>query len=149
MYQYIFKTWEEAHLLAYPIRYQVFVIEQNIPVDLEIDEHDPAAQHLIVLLNQTPIGTARIFKANKSEDEHFKIGRLAILKEHRRQGLGSKMMGGLLNYAEKLQAKKITLHAQVDALRFYEKFGFIAEGQDFDEGGILHKKCIKLISKTN
>jgi predicted GNAT family N-acyltransferase len=149
MYQYIFKNWEEAHPLAYPIRYQVFVIEQNIPVDLEIDEHDPAAQHLIVLLNQTPIGTARIFKANKNEDDYFKIGRLAILKEHRRQGLGSKMMRELLNYAKTFRAKQITLHAQIDALGFYEKFGFIAEGQEFDEGGILHVECIKLFSKTN
>jgi predicted GNAT family N-acyltransferase len=143
MYQYIFKTWADASSIAYPIRHQVFVVEQRIPIELEIDEHDSVAQHLILLLNQKPIGTARIFPANHQSNDYFKIGRLAILKEHRQQGLGSKMMGVLINYAEIHQYKKISLHAQVDALGFYEKLGFIAEELEFNEGGILHRECIK------
>jgi predicted GNAT family N-acyltransferase len=147
MYQYFFKPWSEASPIAYPIRYQVFVLEQRIPIDLEIDEHDASAQHLIVLLNQKPIGTARIFKANHQSNDHLKIGRLAILKDHRRQGLGSKMMEMLINYAEIHQYKKISLHAQIDALGFYENFGFIADSEEFIEGGILHRECVKFPTK--
>ncbi len=149
MYQYILKSWAEASPIAYPIRHQVFVLEQHIPIELEIDEQDFAAQHLIVIKNHKPIATARIFKANKESDNHFKIGRLAILKEYRRQGLGSKMMEILINYAQTHHYKKISLHAQVDALGFYAKLGFIPEGVVFEEGGISHIECFKYSAKTS
>jgi len=148
MYQYILKSWADAYPIAFPIRHQVFVLEQQIPIELEIDKQDLIAQHLIVTFNHKPLGTARIFRANIDSDNHFKIGRLAILKEYRRQGLGSKMMGILINYAEIHHYKKISLHAQIDALSFYEKLGFIAEGPEFDEGGILHVECFKYSAKT-
>ena len=145
MYQYIFRTWTEAFQDAYPIRLQVFVHEQNIPIDLEIDEYDQVAQHLIVFLNLKPIGTARIFNADGNEESHLKIGRLALLEEHRHQGIGSKMMERLLDYAQNNNCKKLSLNAQIDALAFYEKFGFIAEELVFDEGGISHRQCIKYL----
>jgi predicted GNAT family N-acyltransferase len=145
MYQYIFKTWADGFHEAYPIRLQVFVHEQNIPIDLEIDEYDPTATHLIVFLNLKPIGTARIFNADENEESHLKIGRLALLEEHRHQGIGSKMMEILLDYAQIRNCKKISLNAQIDALAFYEKFGFKADEQVFDEGGILHRQCIKYL----
>jgi len=114
-------------------------------LDLEIDEYDPTATHLIVFLNLKPIGTARIFNADENEESHLKIGRLALLEEHRHQGIGSKMMEILLDYAQIRNCKKISLNAQIDALAFYEKFGFKADEQVFDEGGILHRQCIKYL----
>ncbi|WP_159460913.1 GNAT family N-acetyltransferase [Polynucleobacter kasalickyi] len=126
---------------AYQIRYQVFVLEQNISVNLEIDEYDSKARHLILLFNEQAIGTARIFLDHTEVMGNFKIGRLAILQEFRGQGLGKKMMGHLIQYAEENFYQRITLHAQINALSFYEKLGFIADPNKFYEDGVLHQKC--------
>jgi predicted GNAT family N-acyltransferase len=99
-------------------------------------------------LNLKPIGTARIFNADENEKNHLKIGRLSLLEEHRGRGIGSKMMSILLDYAKTKDCKKLSLNAQIDAMAFYEKFGFIAEEEVFDEGGILHRQCIKYLVKV-
>jgi predicted GNAT family N-acyltransferase len=149
MFQYIFKKWEEALPFSYPIRHAVFVLEQNIPVNLEIDEHDSKALHLILMSDGKPIGTARILVDHSGGIGNFKIGRLAILRDFRGNGHGKKMMQHLIKYAEEKNYQKITLHAQMNALPFYEKLGFIADLEEFYEDGILHKKCTLFSIKEN
>ena len=145
MYQYQFKTWEQALPIAYPIRYQVFVIEQNIPDNLEIDEYDSVAEHLVLFFNELPIGTARIFVDNTEKVDTLMIGRLAILAEYRGRGLGKKMITYLITYAEKKFCKKLTLHAQAQTVPFYVKLGFMADSKEFVYDGIIHRKCTKFL----
>lgn len=147
MFQYIFKTWEQALPDAYPIRYEVFVIEQQISVNLEIDEHDARAQHLILWHNNKAIGTSRIFLDTTTSQRSFKIGRLAILKKYRGKGLGKDMISHLLTYAAENASATVTLDAQIKVVPFYEKLGFTAAPNTFFEDGILHKKCTILLNE--
>jgi predicted GNAT family N-acyltransferase len=71
-----------------------------------------------------------------------RIGRMAVLKECRGQGIGSALLAALLDYAGKKQYAGVYLHAQLDAIPFYEKHGFIANGESFMDAGILHRNMI-------
>ncbi len=130
----ITRTDDLAVCLA--IRTKVFVEEQSVPVELERDEHDETALHLLATDEDHPIGTARIVL----QGDTGKIGRVAVLAEQRGTGLGRKLieacveeLGGI---EEITQAK---LGAQISAIGFYEKLGFTAFGPEFDDAGIAHK----------
>lgn len=122
------------------IRHAVFVVEQQVPVDLELDELDPHCYHVLL---ETPegqgVGTGRLLP-----DGH--IGRVAILPEHRGLGLGKHLMAALLNLAREQGMPEVLLNAQVPVQAFYEGLGFIPEGEVFMEAGIPHRAmrlCLK------
>ena len=118
------------------IRESVFILEQNIPVELEFDETDPLCTHAIARDNQNlPIGTGRLSPEGK-------LGRLAVLTEWRGQGVGSALLEFLMHQGRKMGLKQITLNAQTSAIAFYNKMGFTAHGDDFNVAGIPHRKMI-------
>ena len=124
--------WEQAQSQAYPIRLAVFVKEQGVPEELELDEEDPLAWHAIAKLDGQAIGTARLQKDGK-------IGRMAVIQAYRRQGVASAMMNVLLKFGRQHGINQFYLHAQIKALPFYERFGFVANGPVFNEAGIAHQ----------
>lgn len=118
------------------IRETVFVIGQNVPRDIEIDEFDKVAKHVIVNYKNIPIGCARIrFVKGKA-----KLERIAILKEYRGKGFGKIIMNYLINYCKSKKVYGIYMNAQYYLKDYYKKFGFKPIGKTFMEAGIKHIK---------
>ena len=130
-------SWDKAEELVYPVRLEVFVKEQGVPIDLELDEYDLKAQHVVFYHDGFPVGTGRVFKKNFEEDT-FYIGRLCVLKKYREMGYGEQIMNSLIQFAKSHQAKVCCLHAQTVSQYFYQKFGFKASGDTCMEAGIEH-----------
>jgi predicted GNAT family N-acyltransferase len=126
--------WDEAKNQVMPIRHEVFVNEQKVPEELEWDELDQDALHAIVKKDQEVIGTARLIIDNTIA----RIGRMAIQKEHRQQGVGQKLLSALTQIAKEKGAQECILHAQTHAIAFYAKADFEPNGPIFDEAGIPH-----------
>jgi predicted GNAT family N-acyltransferase len=113
------------------IRREVFVREQGIPESEEWDDEDATGVHVLATLNREPVGTGRLDRAGK-------IGRIAVLPGLRGKGIGTMILGSLLHEARRLGIREPCLHAQVQAVPFYEKLGFARQGETFDEAGIPH-----------
>lgn len=129
--------------LAMDLRVEVFVDEQKVPFEDERDEFEETCRHFIAKneLDQT-IGTARWRYTEKG----IKLERFAIKKDFRGQGWGSRLVETVLkDIAAQPNAEglKIYLHAQVDAVPLYKKFGFKEVGEIFEECGILHRTMEK------
>ena len=127
-------NWHEAMELVKPIRYQVFVVEQNVPEDLEWDEYDQDAFHAVAKLHDQVIGTGRLIL----NQNIAKIGRMAVDKAFRGKGIGIDILRALINKGKEKGAQEFILHAQTHAIAFYAKEGFEPYGPIFDEAGIPH-----------
>ena len=115
------------------VREQVFVIEQQVPEEEELDAYDPRARHVIARdAMDRPIGTGRLTPERK-------IGRMAVLSEWRGRGVGEALLNALLDQARALSYPSVELNAQIHAIAFYEKFGFTAFGDEFMECDIAHR----------
>lgn len=126
----------EEMLLAYSIRTEVFTNEQGVNVDIERDACDINAVHVLATIDKVPVGTGRIV----FHEGMAKIGRVAVLKAYRGQGLGLKICQELIEIARVQGAHRAMLHAQIDAKDFYTKMGFIPVGTEFIEADIRHIK---------
>ena len=124
--------WEEARALAAPIRFEVFVREQGVPPELEMDAVDAQCLHAVAFQGQTAVGTARLLP-----DGH--IGRMAVLKAFRKRGVGGAMLARLIETARARGEREVALSAQVHALPFYRAYGFVEEGPQYEEAGIAHQ----------
>lgn len=122
---------------AFTIRKIVFVDEQNCPPELEW-EHEEESVHFLALLNGEPCGACRWRKTEKG----YKLERFAVLKEHRGKRIGQALVAAALSDLPG-DAGYIYLNAQLNAMRMYSRFGFIAEGEQFEEAGIQHLKMVK------
>ncbi len=118
------------------IRLSVFVHEQRVPLEEEVDEHDPDALHVLACLDGRPAGTGRYYV----EGERAVIGRMAVLPWARGRGVGSAILAELLDQARQRGLRQATLAAQLHARPFYAGFGFVAGGPHFLDGGILHQR---------
>ena len=123
---------------ALRIRIRVFVREQGVPAEIELDDDDKRALHLLASIGKKPVGTARIVMSGGKA----KIGRMAVLKSHRRKKVGKKLLTRAITTAKKQGARKIYLHAQVAVIGFYESAGFRCVGPVFDEADIAHRKMV-------
>lgn len=123
---------------AFSIRIRVFVREQGVPAEIELDEDDRRATHLLASVGGKPVGTARLVITNAKA----KIGRMAVLKSYRGKGLGKALLKRAVELARKRRAKLIYLHAQVSVVGFYKKMGFRPVGRVFMEAGIPHRKML-------
>ena len=123
---------------AFDIRKKVFVEEQNVPEELELDEFEEIAEHFIAYLNKNPIGCARIRIFNN----FVKLERIAILKEYRNKGYGSQLTKYLIDKITKDTQKDVIIHSQEYAKNFYKKFGFKIIGNPFYEAGLKHVKMV-------
>jgi predicted GNAT family N-acyltransferase len=125
-------SWAEAKEQLANIRRQVFVEEQKVPMEMELDEHDASCDHLLAFDEHgTAVGTARLLA-----DGH--IGRMAVLAEFRGKGIGSQLLTDIIALAKTKGLHAVTLHAQIQAVGFYEKHHFRIVGEDFMEAGIAH-----------
>jgi predicted GNAT family N-acyltransferase len=125
-------TWRSHGDALREIRQVVFVVEQNVPEDLEYDGIDPDCVHVLASLGEIPVGTGRLLK-----DGH--IGRMAVLKPWRGKGVGGKILLHLMDIARKRGDLKVLLHAQTSALAFYQRYGFEPFGDLFMEADIEHR----------
>ena len=123
---------------AFAIRERVFVREQGVPREIELDRDDQRACHLLALDAERAVGTARVVICG----ETAKIGRMAVLKSFRGRGIGTKLLKHAIQTARAQDAQEIYLHAQISAIGFYEAMGFRCRGPIFDEAGILHRAMI-------
>src|SRR5688572_2709641 len=124
-------SWQEDGAALRAIREQVFVVEQSVPLALEWDEFDESSRHVLAEASASPIGTGRLLP-----DGH--IGRMAVLRAWRGHGVGSEILRALVGMARDAGHQQAMLNAQVQALQFYRRFGFEAQGREFLEAGIPH-----------
>ena len=137
------RPWLEARDIAYAIRYAVFVKEQGIPAELEIDDSDPIAEHTLAFVDGQCVATARIY-LDQQNPSKAKIGRMAVLKDFRGQGIGTALLGETIRAGMMQGASVFELHAQQSAAPFYAKLQFKPDGAIFDEVGIPHQ-CMRLV----
>jgi len=126
------RDWPAARDEAQRIRFTVFVEEQRVPPELEMDEHDPRCVHALAFTDGKVIGTGRLLP-----DGH--IGRMAVLKEWRGKGAGRALLRALIDAARRRGDRELALNSQVHALGFYGAEGFKAEGPVYEEAGIPHQ----------
>jgi predicted GNAT family N-acyltransferase len=125
------QDWEAAKA----IRFEVFVDEQQVPADIELDEFDAGAHHWLALEDGVPVATARAV----AKDGGWKIGRVAVRQPWRGQGVGLAMMGAIVDAARAAGVPHAFLESQTHAIGFYERLGFVAEGPEFMDAGIPHR----------
>ncbi|HYG43199.1 MAG TPA: GNAT family N-acetyltransferase [Bordetella sp.] len=130
-------TWERLRDDAYAVRHEVFVLEQAVPVDIELDDDDPLAVHAVAYGGDgVPVATGRLLP-----DGH--IGRMAVRKEARGSGVGGQVLDALIAQGHGDGHRMLLLHAQTHARGFYETHGFTAQGEEFVEAGIDHIAMIR------
>jgi predicted GNAT family N-acyltransferase len=122
---------------AYAIRRRVFIEEQKVPEEIEMDADDAHAFHALAILDRAAIGCGRMLEHGSIE---VKIGRMAVLQEFRKTGVGAHILRFLTDRARTRGFRKAVLHAQLTAEGFYLKEGFSPVGGVFDEAGIAHRK---------
>jgi predicted GNAT family N-acyltransferase len=125
-------TWEQARAQASGIRFEVFVREQGVPREIELDEHDAVSLHALAFAaDGSPVATGRLLP-----DGH--IGRMAVLASWRGKGVGSALLQALMRAARDRGITELALSAQVRAANFYRAHGFQPEGEVYEEAGIAH-----------
>lgn len=134
MYRIELMTWDKAQPIAAPIRFAIFVGEQNVPPGIELDDMDAKSVHAIAYApDGKAVGTGRLLPDGR-------IGRMAVLREWRRLGVGAAILEALLEEARRRGHTEVVLSAQLQAAEFYRNHGFVAEGKVYQEAGILHQK---------
>lgn len=137
---------------AFRIRRQVFVVEQGVPVELEQDERDSSADHLLAVVDGAALGAVRLVV----EPAGFEgldlglgpvghLGRLAVSATARGQGLGAVLVRAVEDRAQELTLAAIYLGAQTHALGFYQGLGYSAFGETFDDAGIPHRHMLRTL----
>lgn len=124
--------WAACRKDAAVIRHEVFVEEQNVPLELELDQQDEQCVHAVAYNGSgEAIGTGRLLP-----DGH--IGRIAVKAMYRGKGVGSRLLDALMNEARQRRHMEVVLSAQTHALEFYTRRGFVAEGFTYMDAGIEH-----------
>jgi len=129
--------WEKAQPVAGPLRFAIFVGEQNVPSGIELDDLDVKCVHAVAYdADGKAIGTGRLLPEGR-------IGRMAVVKEWRRMGVGAAIIESLMAEAKKRGHAEVLLSGQLQAAEFYRGFGFVAEGKVYEDAGILHQAMRK------
>lgn len=126
------RSWSDARAHALPLRMAVFVDEQGVPADLEIDEWDERADHALVFDGAELVATGRLLPDGR-------IGRMAVRAGSRGRGYGGAMLSALVEQARQRGLSSVFLHAQTHAVGFYRRYGFVEMGMPFMEAGIPHQ----------
>ena len=130
-------SWEKARDEARPIRLTVFVEEQRVPVEIEWDDQDEKSIHALAYDGTgNAVATGRLLP-----DGH--IGRMAVLKEWRGKGVGGAILERLIGVARERGDREIELFAQTHASEFYRRYGFVENGEVFEEAGIPHRSMLR------
>lgn len=135
--------WDQDRPDLETVRRRVFIEEQGVPEAEEWDAADPVSRHVLAIAGKRDVvGTGRLEPTGK-------IGRVAVLPQYRGTGVGSALVGHLVNQATELGFTQVYLHAQATAVGFYERLGFRAEGPEFDEVGIPHRRMRRGIGREH
>lgn len=125
-------SWHTHGVALAQIREQVFILEQQVPVAMEWDGVDASAQHLLAINAQgESIGCARLL-------DNGSIGRMAVIKAWRGVGVGSALLAQAIALHQQQGIKTITLSAQLHALAFYARAGFVTASQPYLDANIMH-----------
>lgn len=131
--------WAAARAEASRIRLKVFVEEQRVPREIEMDDMDGACLHALAWLDGKAVGTGRLLP-----DGH--IGRMAVLGESRALGVGGAILERLVDEARRQGMREVILSAQTHAIGFYRRHGFSEEGKVFEEAGIPHQEMRRVLN---
>jgi predicted GNAT family N-acyltransferase len=135
--------WTQEAVRLSALRARVFITEQGVPAEQEWDGRDPHCMHMVAEApDGTVIGTGRLLPAGR-------IGRLVVAAHWRGRGVGSTLIAALVACARERGCDHVELHAQADALAFYERHGFRATGIPFMEAGILHQRLERPLVKLD
>lgn len=135
--------WDSGQAELMRIREAVFVHEQGVPAELEHDEHDSSAVHLLAYVDaREPVATARLVQGGQ-------VGRMAVLPPWRGRGIGSALLTELVRQARADGYTEIYLHAQCHAEDFYRRLGFVADGAVFEDAGIPHRRMVRILTATD
>ena len=124
--------WQDRQDTLKAIRKSVFIDEQHVPEELEWDGRDTECTQFLATINSTPVATARLTAEGQ-------IGRMAVLRDFRGMGIGSRLLAAVIEQAKHAGHKKVFLHAQVSVIKFYQQHGFTAYGDVFIDAGIEHR----------
>lgn len=125
---------------ALSIRNTVFVDEQHVPPEMEIDEFENLATYVVGYLDSVPIVTARLL----SKDQHtYKVQRVAVLKDYRGRKMGKQIMIEIERFAIENNRTSLVLGAQDQAINFYSALGYLINSEDYLDAGISHHDMIK------
>ena len=133
MTRIVLQAWSDAQPEASRIRFSVFVEEQRVPLEMELDEFDPHCVHALAFAGAAqPVATGRLLP-----DGH--IGRMAVLKAWRGRGIGGAILERLVEAARERGDREVALSAQTHAVAFYRHHQFVAEGEVYLDAGIPHQ----------
>lgn len=134
----IVKTQKELED-AYSVRKTVFVDEQDVPLEEEIDAYEDKAEHFVMYHEGSPIAAGRF----RFVDGYGKVERICVLKEARKTGAGKAIMNAIEKYALEKDIHKLKLNAQTHAIPFYAGLGYKIVSEEFMDAGIPHKTMLK------
>ncbi len=133
-------SWAAARAEAGPIRFTVFVDEQKVPAEIELDAYDEISLHVVARVEGRAVGTGRLLPIEVREPYPVShIGRMAVLKPWRGRGVGAAMLRALMDAAQARGDAEIVLSAQTHAIGFYRGFGFVEFGPEYPDAGIAHQ----------
>jgi len=124
---------------AFSVRKIVFVEEQNVPLEEEIDQYEDNATHFVMYHEGSPVGAGRF----RVVDGYGKVERICVLKEARKTGAGKAIMIAIESYADTQGLHKLKLNAQTHAIPFYAGLGYEVVSEEFLDAGIPHKTMMK------
>ncbi|MEQ1838869.1 MAG: GNAT family N-acetyltransferase [Verrucomicrobiales bacterium] len=131
--------WDSGRDALLTVRREVFVVEQQVPEEIEVDEHDPVSLHFLAVDSTgLPIGTARLLSNGR-------VGRMAVREDWRRSGVGRALLTEVIATARRRGDSRLFLHAQVHSIPFYESLGFVVCGDEFEEAGIPHREMHRVL----
>lgn len=123
---------------VYALRHEVFVIGQDVPEELERDELDAVSDHAVAVVDGTLVGTGRLLPDGT-------IGRMAVASAVRGQGIGAAVLAVLEERARDRGLTSVELHAQVHAVGFYDRYGYVPITGVYLEAGIEHQSMRKVL----
>lgn len=138
---------------CFGVRKEVFVAEQGVPEDIEYDEYDGGAVHVLAVRAEdgAPLGTGRLLTGaaaaakNGGDATVGALGRLAVVRSARGLGVGAELVRAIEDAARERGLGAVDLHAQTHALGFYERLGYVAYGPEFPDAGIPHRAMRKAL----
>jgi predicted GNAT family N-acyltransferase len=138
--------------VVHAIRREVFIVEQGVPEEDEWDDLDGGCVHLLAEdADGSPLGTARLIHGDQAynltgRDDVVLLGRLAVRLGARGTGLGAALVRAIERAGVERGARELELHAQVDAIGFYQRLGYAAHGPEYLDGGIPHRTMTRVLT---
>lgn len=126
---------------AFSVRKKVFIEEQNVPAEEEIDQYEDDCVHFVLYNGEQPSGAGRF----RVVDGYGKVERICVMKDQRKSGAGKAIMKAIEKHAQENGVQRLKLNAQTQAIPFYSGLGYDTVSEEFLDAGIPHKTMVKSI----